>query len=63
MNREMRQVKVYAHEGEVCISQGEDGPHDDTVSVVYLKPEQIDILIDWLKEAKTEATGAAPSNR
>lgn len=53
--REMMQVKVYVGGSSmICLSQQNFG-EDDTV--VILHPSQIDVVIEWLKEAKQEAGG------
>lgn len=50
--REMQQIKVYvSDESYICISQDHFGGDD---SVIVIHPEQIDLLIKWLKEAKDE---------
>lgn len=46
-------MKVYVSEQKfVCISQGEYMGDD---CAVIIHPTQIDLLIEWLKEAKKEA--------
>jgi hypothetical protein len=50
--KEMQQVKVYINDkGFVCIEQDDYGGENP---VIFLDPNQIDILIKWLIEAKDE---------
>ena len=56
MKKEMLEVKVYTQGSEIIIEQ--PMPHSDS-DVIFLAPEQIDIIISWLKEAKEELNGKA----
>jgi len=50
--KEMWQVKVYAgQEGHICISQPDFGSDDH---IIFIHPEQTDLLIKWLQETKAE---------
>jgi len=52
MEKHMLEVKVYtAEDGCICIEQ--EIPHTDTYPI-SLNPEQVDIVIKWLQEAKNE---------
>jgi hypothetical protein len=52
----MEAVEVYVGEaGHVCI-KGED--YGNGGDVVLIAPEQVDVLIEWLKEVKAEALEA-----
>jgi hypothetical protein len=44
------QIEVNAH-GAITIGQS----HDEEWHTVELRPEQVDVLIKWLREAKGEA--------
>jgi len=51
MKKTMESVTVYVSEkNEVCIER----PSDEDI-VIFLNPHQIDTVIEWLKEAKSEA--------
>ena len=52
MEKRMESVVVLVREGNVVISQTVFG---DDPSEVFLAPGQIDLLIEWLKEAKEDA--------
>jgi len=56
MEHEMCQVKVNTTEkGLICISQDDVGT--DEFSVILIHPDQTDLLIEWIKEAKNELQG------
>ncbi len=44
-----QEIRVYAEKGSVVIEQPWFG-HDD--QCIWINPEQIDMVIQWLKEAK-----------
>ena len=49
----MEAIEVYVGErGHVCI-KGDDYGNGDRI--VFIAPEQVDVLIEWLKEIKAEA--------
>jgi len=56
MKKEMLEVSVYTQAPEVIIAQS--NPHGEP-DRIFLVPEQIDIIISWLKEAKEELNGKA----
>ena len=50
MEKRMEQIKVYiSDDNHVCIEQDNFQNDDSHIAVC---PEQVDILIQWLKEAK-----------
>ena len=52
VEREMQQLKVYVSEnGYICLQQECFGTDDSIISV---HPDQVDLLLKWLKEAKDE---------
>ena len=56
-SKEMKSVKVYLDEENlVCIQSPDFGGGQQNVCV---KPEQVDLLIAWLKEKKEEALATA----
>jgi hypothetical protein len=59
MNKTMHDVSVNISDGQVFIEQrgydGLDGTHD----VVKLNPDQIDLLIEWLSQARDISYGLA----
>ncbi|HZF11247.1 MAG TPA: hypothetical protein VFE33_20835 [Thermoanaerobaculia bacterium] len=53
--RKIEEVSVYRTEaGKIAIAQNVDTEDPHGPDVVLLAPEQIDILIQWLEEAKKE---------
>lgn len=50
--RESLQFKVYSDKDLICISQGD--PTRDEEGVVYIHPAQVDLLIKWVNEVKTD---------
>jgi len=53
MEKRMEAVTVYVSDTKnVCIKGDE---YDGVESVIVLNPNQIDTIIQWLKEAKSEA--------
>lgn len=53
MTRRMEAIEVYVGEqGNVCIKC--DGYGNDD-AIVFMSPEQVDTVIEWLKLAKEEA--------
>ena len=54
MRKTILEVSVYTQDSEVIIEQ--NYPHSDP-DIIVLSPEQIDIIIAWLKEAKEELNG------
>jgi len=55
MKKQMQEVSVYTLDSVVIIEQ--PVPFNDD-AVIYLSPEQVDIVILWLKEAKEELNGS-----
>ena len=56
-SREMRPLKVYPTEGgDIAIEQ--DGWPDDP-SLVLFRPEQADLLIQWIRETQAEIQAEA----
>jgi hypothetical protein len=53
LKRKMEQVEVYVKRDQVFISQQDSSAGDE--QMVVLSPHQIDILVQWLQEAKAEA--------
>jgi hypothetical protein len=53
MNKKMEPVEVYVSDSNfVCIKTDDYGGGEQ---IILLHPSQIDLLIEWLYEAKTEA--------
>jgi hypothetical protein len=51
-DHEMQQVRVYTSEtGNICIQQSDFGSDD---AIICIHPDQADLLIKWIKEAKDE---------
>ena len=58
MEREMLEVGVSTlNQESILITQPVPFKNDD--AVVMIKPEQVDILIEWLQEAKAELEKSA----
>ena len=55
MDKEMMEVEVYTQEGAVIIEQSL--PFYNGSDVIMLSPDQIDVVITWLQEAKEELSG------
>jgi hypothetical protein len=54
MRKVMQQIEVSVNDdGEICIVQPGYGNDD---AVVMISPDQVDVLTQWLKEAKAEAS-------
>ena len=53
MEKQMEQCKVYIDDEKKLIYIEQERFQDDN-SIIYLHPEQISILIEWLKEAQGE---------
>jgi predicted ATPase len=57
MYKEVIGFRVYTSEkGFICIIQGDDDP------ALVFHPDQIPILVEWLKEAAEEIQKAFPAN-
>ena len=58
MAREMKHITVYVNEaGNVTIEQkGVVGDHPDQVVIT---PDQVDLVVQWLQEARDEAAARA----
>ena len=52
--KKMEDLKVFVDDGMVCM--GQDFPGEDEHSIC-IHPDQVDLLIQWLTEAKNEAKG------
>jgi len=52
MNKSLRELHVYTEKGEVNIEQPEED--SNLYQKIIITENQIDILIDWLNEAKKE---------
>jgi hypothetical protein len=52
MDKTLQEISVYTNDKYICIKQPDTNMMIDAVVVV--NPEQIDILIQWLQEAKKE---------
>jgi hypothetical protein len=48
-NKSAQEIRVYAEKGNIVIEQPWFG-HDD--QNIWINPEQLDMVIQWLKEAK-----------
>ncbi len=57
MKKEMREISITTDEEKIFITQPVPMNDDDTVVIL---PEQVDILIEWLKEAKAEIEREKP---
>lgn len=53
MEKTLQEISVYTNENYICIKQPTMNEDD---AIVAVNPEQIDILIKWLKEARKEFT-------
>ncbi len=53
MKRRMSELEVSLEEGCIYIRQAELG--EDLANTIQVYPEQVDLLIAWLKDAKQEA--------
>ncbi len=59
MKKTMLELSVFTENGFIVI----EGPQymnahgEDTRDSIYLAPEQVDVLIKWLQEAKNELCG------
>ncbi len=54
MEKKMEAVTVYvSDDNNVCIK--DDYDYGDEEHIIVLNPDQIDTIIQWLKEAKSEA--------
>ena len=52
MNKEMYEVKVYiSNSNNIVISQPNE---TDDKSYIVINPDQVDIIVKWLQEAKLE---------
>ena len=56
MKKQMLEVRVYTKDSEVIIEQ--PYPFHTAPSMIILSPEQIDIIVSWLKEAKEALNGS-----
>ncbi|MBW8017134.1 MAG: hypothetical protein FVQ82_13190 [Planctomycetes bacterium] len=55
MKKKMEELEVYvSEENNVCI-KGSYDIHAEVDSIVIMNPEQVDVVIQWLQEAKSEA--------
>lgn len=54
MERRMEAVRVYVSDNNKVLIEQADAPGNDD-AIVELHPDQIDLVIAWLKEAQTEA--------
>lgn len=56
MRRVMKEVSVWTDKKEdlICIEQPTDDPGNESDSQVFLVPEQIPTLIEWLQQAMTD---------
>lgn len=54
MDKLIREVQVYTDDSDIMIKQSVLFNDDD---IIVLSPEQVDIVIAWLKEAKEELNG------
>ena len=60
MQKEMREVAVTTADNMIVIESNDppDGPNNEIhYNCISIAPEQVDILIQWLKEAKNELIG------
>jgi hypothetical protein len=48
-NKTAQEIRVYAENGNVVIEQPWFGRDDQSI---WINPEQVDMVIQWLKEAK-----------
>lgn len=53
MNKRLEPIGIATTDGAIDIIQA-DAMDDEPAAVVRITIEQVDILIDWLKEAKAE---------
>lgn len=51
MQKEMSNVSVLTSNGNIYISQSHNYMEEDTI---ILHPDQVELLIQWIKEAKEE---------
>lgn len=55
MDKEMFEIRVTTAKGKIFIEQ--PVPLQDEPDKVIISPEQVDALINWLKEARAELEG------
>ena len=53
MSWKMEEIAVHTDNGIIYITQ--PNPQSETDDTIMISPDQVDILIDWLKQAKEEA--------
>lgn len=54
MDKDMYEISVWTEDGKVCIIGRPPGDDGNGYGRVTVPPEQIDMLITWLQEAKAE---------
>ena len=60
MEREMRQIKVFINEKSyICISQYSALDED---ALILLHPDQLELFIQWLREARDELQNKEPAS-
>jgi len=57
MDKEMFEIRVSTNKGKIFITQ--PVPMQDEPDSIIISPEQVDALIEWLKEARAELEGNA----
>jgi len=57
MEKQVEQCKVYIDDKSefICIEQER---YQDDNAIIFLRPEQINLIIEWLKEAQREIEDA-----
>ena len=55
MDKEMFEIRVSTDKGKIFIEQ--PVPMEDAPNIIIISPEQVDAVIEWLKEARAELEG------
>ena len=54
MHKNMFEISVYTEEGNIVIDGREPGDDEQGYGKVSVPPEQVEVLVNWLNEAKKE---------
>ena len=55
MKKEMAAIRVTTDSGMIHISQPD--PIDEITPLIIIPPDQVDVIVKWLQEAKAEIEG------
>ena len=50
MIKDIKELQISTSKGEIALIQ--ENPWEDNDDVIVISPYQVDLLIDWLKEAR-----------